>query len=214
MSRCTTYLLICALALCAAPSIAGPLDGDPNAYLGTWSGSTPYQGFDLSNQPTELTGYVDWAVYGPGDFPVAFTGYTPTPGELTYAYQVYVTNDAPVTSLSVNLINPADNIGSFTGGGVSGDPTIAELLVPFDSANWFFTSIPNGGKSVGLVFSSPNLPIFLNGTVIDDGSVADVIPLPSPGPVPIPEPSSIVLALIGIAGLAWGCLRRRGLRRA
>lgn len=211
MSRCKTCLVACAIALFASPSFAGVLATDTSSYLGVWNGSTPFQAYDLFNQPTGLTGYVDWAVYGPGDFPAGFLGYVPTPGELTYTYQIFSTGSAPVTSLSVNLINPANNIGTFSGAGVAGAPTIIDLLVPFDSANWFFTGF-GPGSSVGLVFSSPRIPIPLNGSVIDDGSVAAVIPIPSPGPFTIPEPSTVTMALVGVVGLALAWIRKNGLR--
>src|SRR5437763_528795 len=101
MSRYTTRLLTLALVLCiTSSSFAGPLATDPNAYndgLIFWHGSTNYQGLDTFNQPTGLSGHVDWAVYPAGVVPAGLTGiggYTPTPGEFLYTYQAYETGPA------------------------------------------------------------------------------------------------------------------------
>src|SRR5687767_8067426 len=87
---------------------AGPLNGHPNALtpLPTDTGSTSF------NNGQTLSGYVDYAVFGPGQFP--YSGYTPTAGELTYAYQVYVTGTAPVSSFELVIMDQASNIGAFS----------------------------------------------------------------------------------------------------
>lgn len=172
---------------------AGPL-----ASAGTFSsGSTPFD-----NGGT-LKGFVDWAVFNPGTFPYA--GYTPTAGELSYAYQIFVTGAAPVSSFELVLTDPADTIGSFNDlGGVA--PS-SQILNPLTSAKWTFPGIPQNDKSYGLAFSSSRIPQSLFATVVDTGQSTWVIPLPSPGSNSIPEPATLGLAAMGCLMLG---LRRRG----
>jgi hypothetical protein len=215
VASCVAVLAI--LAFLAGPASASLIsegtpydDGSNPPWVGTtffdFDGSLPHEGDDLE-------GYVEWIVYGPGDFPAGFAGYVPTPGELTYAYQVFVTGSAahPVSSLDVVIFpgNPANNIGSFSGLSVVGDAPSANQFVPA-GANWDFAGIPTGGSSQGLAFSSPNVPTDLFGSLIDGGQTAVAIPLPTPSDVPIPEPSSVALALFGSVGLvAFRFARRR-----
>jgi len=171
---------------------AGPL-----ATAGTYSfGSTTFD-----NGGT-LKGYVDWSVFNPGTFPYA--GYTPTAGELAYAYQIFVTGSAPVSSFELVLTDPADNIGNFNLGG--GTAPNSQVLNPATSAKWTFPGIPSGSMSYGLAFSSPRIPQSLFATVVDTGQSTWVIPLPSPGPNGIPEPATLGLAAVGCVMLG---LRRR-----
>jgi len=178
---------------------AGVLDGYAGAYNDgsvTWTGSAPF------SQGT-LVGYVDYAVFGPGQFP--FAGYTPTVGELTYVYQVFETGSAPLSSFSVTLSDLADSIGSFNG--LAGMAPNSGVLVSGISANWTFAGIVQGSNSEGLVFSSIRKPQNLFGSVVDTGQSGYAIPLPSPSNVSIPEPTSILIAL----GMSFGLplIRRR-----
>lgn len=216
MSRVSTasLLIACALAFHAATAHAGTLANGVGVYQGTWFGTTPFQGVDPDNgnAPTDLIGYVEWAVYAPGTFPGTFLGYSAPATDFVYAYQAFVTGAAPLSSVSIDLLNPAGNIGTFTGNGVSGDPSSFSFLIPFNTANWLFDGVPQGGSTVGLAFSSPYIPMLLSGTIIDHGSAASVIPVPSPDSELIPEPSSVVLAAFGLAALGMQILRRRGHR--
>ena len=224
MSCFKTCLLACAVSCCAATASAGVLSGFAGALL---SGSTPYQGYadyPFNTIPTNLTGYIDYAVFSPGSFPTGlgqFSGYTPTAGQFVYTYQLFETGTAPVSNLSVTLwaLALANNIGSFSGLGVSGQSPIAvtgsyffpDNITP-TSANWDFApgvaiSLLNpAGSTSGLAFSSPYGPIMLDGGAIDDGSFAVVIPLPSPAP----EPSTLMFWSCGIVFCAVRWLRRRG----
>jgi len=175
---------------------AGLLANDVVEFGAISSGSTPF------DNGATLKGYVDWAVYNPGTFPYA--GYTPTSGELSYAYQIFVTGSAPVSSFELVLTDPADNIGNFP---LSGGVTPAsQTLTSMTSAKWTFNGIPTGSNSNGLAFSSPRLPQSLFATVVDTGQTTWVIPLPSPGPAGIPEPATLSLAAMGCLMLG---LRRR-----
>jgi len=182
--------------LISTQTFAGALFNNPNAGPPPlYTGSTPFTVGTLS-------GYVDYAVFNPGQFP--YSGYTPTPGELTYAYQIFVTGSAPVSSFEMILTDPADHIGSFNDlGGIAPNST---TLNPLTSAKWTFPGIPSGGMSQGLAFSSPRIPQSMFATTVDTGQSATVIPLPTPGPLGIPEPATLGLAAVGCVMLG---LRRR-----
>jgi hypothetical protein len=203
-----TIILTCLVALCASQSFAGPLSTDPNAYFDgstTWHGSTPFS-------HGTLTGFIDWAVYDPAHAPAGLAGYARTPGELIYAYQAYDTGASALSSVSVDLQNFADNIGTFTATGIGGQAALTANLVPLDSATWTFTGVLTGNSTVGMVFSSPMVPMNDVATTLDHGQVVVVDPIPSPSSIRIPEPSTLVLALFGLAGFAFRLLQRRGQR--
>jgi hypothetical protein len=192
------------VGLCAATASAGALNGHASAFndgngpsAGAWTGSTAF------NNGLGLSGYVDWTVFAPGAFPYA--GYTPTAGELAYAFQVFTTGSLAVTSFAVALDNVADSIGTFAN--LTGDVPASSLLTPapFGSAKWTFPGILPGTNSEGLVFSSIKVPKNLFGSTIDGGTGATVIPLPSPDVTDVPEPAT--MSVLAMAGLTL--LRRR-----
>jgi hypothetical protein len=202
-----------AVALLAAPAWGGPLATHPDAYFDgvtTWHGSTDF----VDGISGTLEGSVDWAVFGPGDFPVAFGGYAPTFGELVYTYQINVTGSSILSSLSVAIDagQPVNNIGSFTGGGVSGTSTSAAFFSPAatpDTAVYQFAGIGTGETSVGLAYSSSHVPMEFFGSVLNGGLGAFVDPLPSPSPTPIPEPSTVMLAMCGMFAVVGWNIRKR-----
>ena len=181
------------LAFSSGMALGGPLAGAAGVFDG-WTGSTSFTDGD------NLTGYVDWAVYAPGDF--TYAGYAPTAGEMVYAFQLYTTGSDAIHSLTVALANPADNPGSFAD--LAGDAATSATMNA-TSVTWTFGGIGPGGNSEGLAFSSPYVPEDYYGIVIDGGSYALVIPLPSPSNVEIPEPAT--LGLLAMGGLAL--LRKR-----
>ncbi len=158
-----TSFCLALFLLLASPAVAAPLSADAGiSYGGVWAGSTPFA-------VGSLVGYVDWAVYPPGGFPYA--GYVPTAGQLTYAYQVYVTGTAPLSHFDVDLPNPGNNVGTFVipvpGGGVAPSGTSIGAVAGYD---FHAPAILTGQYSVGLAFSSPNVPQDWFGSVIDTGS--------------------------------------------
>lgn len=186
-----------AVGLAAGSAQAGALNGHANAYDdgGTvWTGSTSF------DSGVGLSGYVDWAVFAPGDFPYA--GYTPDAGELVYAFQVFSTGTDAAHSLTLNDPNGEMNdVGSFAD--LAGEAPISTALGT--QAEWNFDGLATGENSIGLAFSSTKVPTDLFGIVTNGGSFAITIPLPVPSQNDIPEPAS--LALLGIGGLMM--LRRR-----
>ena len=212
----TTLLLGLALVVSAAPALAGPLPVGPLAtapgvyvdgFANVWHGSTDY------SNAFGLEGFIDWAVWAPGTFP-GFTGYAPTAGEYVYTYQAAEEGTAALTSFFVTLDNAADNIGEFSGdagfGLVDGIAADFMQILPLNQSEWYwFSGIPEDFRSRGLAFSSPNPPMLSDGTVIDHGTFAFVIPVPSPGGPIIPEPSTFVLAACGASLFVVRWWRRR-----
>ena len=191
-------LVISIVAALSVTALAGPLDGDGNAYndgVTTWTGSTV-----ISSDG--LTVAVDYCVYAPGAFPYAGAGYdgwTPTPGEMVYAYQADSTGTLGLGQLAVLLLNPAGNIGAFD----LGDAGVVPSNKAIDgSANWQWSPELVSDHSSGLVYCSIKKPEWGMGSVIDSEFGWGYVP--SPGPDDIPEPATMtLLALGGLAAAVW-----------
>ena len=91
--RC--LVLVAIVGLWALPASASLLDTGTPYQEGTkiWCGTTVFP----EDYDPVLGGYVEWAVYESGHFPGTFSGYTPTPGQFAYVYQVFSTGSAPIT---------------------------------------------------------------------------------------------------------------------
>jgi hypothetical protein len=192
--------LCCCLSLLSVSSAdAGILNGHVDA-LGGWTGSVAF------NSGSGLEGNLDYAVFTAADFNANFLGdgYVPG-GPVVYTYQLENTGPDTISAQVVGVANPASTIGSFDIGDVA----------PFSStfigstASWFFIpGIDTAESSWGLAFSSPNLPIAGDATIVNGGTVAEVSGIPTPGDVAIPEPASLALA-VGGAMMAVSLRRRR-----
>jgi hypothetical protein len=203
-------VLFAVVGFYAAPACAGLLStGTP---YGTWSGSTNFVGIDNP----DLSGHIDWVVFGPGDYPFSDEDlplFTPTSGELTYVYQVFCEGTDAI-SLSLHpwaTPNTADNVGAFvdTPNGVTGDPATDMGLIPEDSVYWVFAGIEPGNNSEGLVYCSPNVPQNWYSVIINGGTVAIVDPIPVPSSTPIPEPAVLWSLIVALGTFGAWCLRRR-----
>jgi len=184
---------------------AGPLATHADAWWDPgisayWRGSTSFANGNL-------TATVDWCVFGPGDY--AGTSYTPAANEFVYAYQIISTGTAPVTQLTVNMIesneaNSIDDDASLVGGTA---PIAAAFGAPppaLQTANWFFAGLVSTDESDALVYSSVNMPLWDNmARIVNEGTYAEG-PVPTPSDL-IPEPATFALVAVGLAAV----LRRR-----
>jgi hypothetical protein len=197
-SSCAAFSLAAALLFSAPLAQAGPLASDlAISYGGAWAGSTHFM-------TGTLEGDVEWAVYEAANFPYTGAGYTPTPGQLVYAYQVYITGAAPLSHLDVDLPNPGNNIGSFTSFGV--ESPSGSSIGPI--AAWEFAGVGTGSSTIGLAYSSDKTPQDWFGSVVDHGQSTFVMPLPAPSSISIPEPAAVTLICLGAALLLPGVVRR------
>ncbi len=205
--------LFAAVGLLSAPAFADLLSAGPayNDGVDEWKGTTNFQ----SPDDPDLKGSVKWIVFAPGEYPFSGNDYTPTPGEFTYAYQIFCTGSAALSNYSVFLENTADNLGWFSdpGNGVTGVvPKSTSGLVTPGSAWWDFTAISQGDNSEGLAYSSPNKPEDFSSIVINHGNFSVAEPVPSPSSHPIPEPSTL-LSLIAALSVFAAAMRARSIRR-
>jgi hypothetical protein len=205
IALCAALVLTCI----ASPALASPVPLES----GTVSFSGPPA---LDGSGHHLDGTVSFWVYSPNTFPYPNSdGYTPTPNEYVYVYQIHensapttnlyydqngiahiynFTGVSPVSALGVNLSTPAaDTLGQFTdpaigGPGLSPADLSQSLLDNTSSAYWFFTNlIQSGDTSYGLAFSSPYSPILGSFGLNDDGTSAGTNAAPINLPlVPVP----------------------------
>jgi len=209
-SSCAAVFVATAIFFNATSAQAGPLNTPANlalSYNGSWAGTSAFQSILPDNiTPGDLSGYVDWAVFEAANFPYGGFGYVPTPGELVYVYQVYVTGIAPVSHFTVDTPNFGNNIGSFTS---FGTVTPSASSIGLEAAIDFHApAIPMGSNSIGLAFSSNKVPQNWFGSLVDHGEDAQVVPLPSPSNINVPEPATVALLCLGGALLAPTAVRR------
>ncbi len=187
------------LVLAVSSAQAGVLNGHAGAYQ-HWTGSTPF------DNGSGLAGYVEYCVFEPGQF--SDSGYTvPAGQQFVYAYQVFSTDTDWISSFAMAVQNAANTPG--TTADMSGVSATGAIINAGNEVRWTFADqgINLGQNSVGLLFSSPNAPELLFGTIVDGGGFAYAYPLPAPSAF-IPEPATMSLLVLG--GMAM--LRRR--RRA
>ncbi|MGA2797284.1 MAG: hypothetical protein ABSE63_06895 [Thermoguttaceae bacterium] len=209
-----TGILLSFMVLCllAAPAFAG-LIGTGLSYndgTKTWEGTKT---FSQSATDGTLAGSLDWAVFTGVNFSSLFTGYTPTGGELVYAYQLTNTGTVNISLAELTLLSsaPADNVGDFTGNGVSGQlPKLMQITsgdVIWDFGNPDNIVPPN--SSAGLAVSSIRKPRNDFYVILNGGASATVSGIGGPGTSAIPEPSVLTLLAIAIATMGFVIVHRR-----
>jgi hypothetical protein len=162
-----------------------------------------------------LAGDLDWAVFTASNFNSLFTGdngYTPTPGELVYTYWLHNTGTVNMSIGELLLLGsaPADDVGSFSGNGVSGQAPGQMSVVPTEVL-WDYSGVNNivhPGTSEGMAVCSIRTPRSDYFVVVDGGTGATITGIAGPGATAIPEPS--VLALLAVAAAMMGVV---GIRR-
>ena len=207
MSPRTFMASLAVTLLLGGTALGGLLATHPDAWydLGIeaqWRGSTV-----MSNG--NLSATVEWAVFGPGDYPGS--GYDPESDEFVYAYQIFSTGTAPVTQLTVNMIesNEAVDIAddsALASGSVPLAAWFGELPPALQTANWAFEGLTGPSNSDILVYASVNMPVWDNLAYIVDEGVFALGPVPTPSNV-IPEPATI--GLLAMGGAMSFILRRR-----
>jgi len=208
-----TKVILVVIGLLSASALAGPLASHPNAFTDdssvVWRGTTTL--YVVAGSET-LSADVDWCVFAPGGYPFDVAdGYTPTPGEFVYAYQIDVTGTLEVNTFWVNMAdsNEANNIGAFDlSSGVAPTNSAFGSTDPqkLVSANWTFGgALTPGLVSDGLAYSSVNAPEMGLGFIQDGGLLGQPQgPLPTPSDE-IPEPLTMTLLAAGALAL----LRRK-----
>jgi hypothetical protein len=211
-SKKATWVLasLVAISLMAATASAGIL-GTNLSYQGC-EGSV---GFTQGVTDGTLAGTLDFAVFTRDNFlSLSYTGYTPTPGELVYTYQIHNTGTVAISLSKLLLIGgaPADNAGTFLGATVSGQDPYQSFVNGTQNVTWNFSGVAGNthfilpsGQSMGLAFSSPRKPTTHDINVIVDGGGSVNVPnVAGPGATAIPEPTSLALlaAAAAIAGIA------------
>lgn len=185
-------IVVALLAFIPVPSVAGTLNGHPDALSG-WTGTAPY---DNGNS---LTGTVDFAVFTASDFNTNFAGQGYAPGDsFVYTYQVENAGSDNFSALSVGISNPANTIGTFDIGDIDASNA---LFDGSGNAEWQFLSpeIGSGEDSWGLAFSSPFLPMSGIALVSDGGGSQLVSGIPTPSNVP--EPTTLALLFVSCCGI-------------
>jgi hypothetical protein len=191
----------------AATADAALLMNDPAA-LPSWTGT---RGFYQTDGTYTLDVTVDYAVFAPG----AYAGVDPSGGsEYVYAYQVrnlIDLNSVEISTLTVGILplTGAHNLNVDSTYALLGGLTPSTVSMSSSSARWFFgaDTIDAGEWSEVLLFTSPNGPRWLSGSVAD-GGLSDRQAMPSP----TPEPMTLALLTLGGAALVGSAARRRRIR--
>jgi hypothetical protein len=194
-------LAISAMFVGGSVAQAGLLSANSGGAIPAFTGT---QFFDDDFFGFTVSANVDYAVFAPGAFGVAFPG-EDTSGGSDYVYAYQIENlDTNISKFTVGLHGdePLGSIGFISDVGLT-DPT-ASLYVgagPTSSA-WDFSGFATGQESAVLFFTSAASPELDSATVAADWNNAH--PLPSP----LPEPASLTLLALG-AGVIGFRKRRR-----
>ena len=185
---------------------AGLLSSNSGGAIPGYTGSILFSGdsftdYGIYQDPINMIPYsvsanVDYAVFAPGAFGVAFPGQDPSGGtEYVYAYQIE-NLDTDISKLTVGLDGdePLGTVG-FLATGLT-DPTASSFIgAGPTSAAWDFTvpgALTNGNSSAVLIFTSAAAPEWDTATVAAAWSNTQNLPSP------VPEPASLGLIAVGL----------------
>jgi hypothetical protein len=190
-TRCLSAILA---AICLAAGL--PSAADAAFYTGTDTLISGQASFSSSS--ARLYGYVDYAVYSPGDF----TGSDSFPDKFFYCYQIFNSpTSSNIARFIVNL-NPdvtAYSPDSFIFSADDIKPNYASIQQN-DAVYMFNSRIAANNNSYVLFFASDYGPAIDSSTIIGTlfGSTSVQIPIPASGTEPVPEPASLLL--LALAG--------------
>ncbi len=174
---------------------------------GGMPGFTGSQLFDNGSGGFTVSANVDFAVFAPGAFGIAFPGGDPSGGaDFVYAYQIE-NLDTDVITMTVGL-DGNETLGAvgFIGDVGLVNPSASQFVgTEPTSAAWTFTpgQLTTGLSSAILFFTSADAPELDSATVL--ASFADVHDLPSP----VPEPASLFSLVALGAGIVFVAKRHR-----
>jgi len=192
MNTKKSSILLAVILFTAVPaSVAySALNNDPYALVAD-------QAWYISTSGPTLYGYVDYAVYAPGDY----VGSLSFPDKFVYCYQIFnLSTSNPVSSFVVNL-EPGATIynPTFDSASASGDPgginPILILSLP-DSINYFSNrnTIPANQHSSVVLFTSYSVPTFVTGSITGITTSSIALELPTP----IPEPATLLMFTLAV----------------
>jgi hypothetical protein len=191
-------LVMCLVLSSANAGVLVSGGGGIPAFTGT-------QLFDNSAATFTVSANVDYAVFAPGAFGVAFPGEDTSGGaHYVYAYQIF-NLDTDVLRLTVGLDGDESlgSIGFISDGLVNPSDSLYVGAGP-TSAAWDFdpATLTNGLSSAILFFTSPGAPEMDSAVV--EAEFVDSHDLPSP----LPEPATLSLVALGTGIVFFGRRRR------
>jgi PEP-CTERM motif len=196
-------LAVSALLGGAGAAQAGLLSANSGGAIAAFTGS---QLFDDNFIGFTVSANVDYAVFAPGAFGVAFPGQDPSGGtDYVYAYQIS-NLDTDISKMTVGLDGdePLGAVGFVSDVGLV-DPSAALYVGAGPSSTaWDFDpgTLTNGTSSAILIFTSAAAPELDSTTVAAGWSNSNDLPSP------VPEPATLSLVALGVATGCYGRRRR------
>ena len=183
-TRCLSAILAAIFLAAGLPSVANAAFYDSTDFL--IAGQSPR--FD--NSSLQLYGYVDYAVYAPGDF----TGASALEDKYYYCYQIFDSStSAPISKFTFDLDSgvTAYSPGSFVFSAGDITPNAESFNAPI--VTYFFNTRGNNitanHNSSVLFFAADSGPVI----DIDSGTITGASGTTVSLPAPTPEPASILL---------------------
>jgi hypothetical protein len=235
--KALALFIVVLVFFCGTSAFAGLMLDDTEHAMPGWYGTKTIRFFEEKYLKT-VDGSIDYAVYAPGQFNLAFPNQDPSNGpQYVYRFQLFNnvgTSEDYLKKLTIGLININDastwfckwiepNTGPYDSGGVIPDQSqVGFVGTPPTSVNWGYLSsgpIQPGNSSKMLIFTSSYAPTFAPATVKSRDTTKHYVDgenqfnwwegqLPSPV---VPEPASFAYLSIFCLVLlvSRGVLRRK-----